>query len=55
MEREAWEEAGVKGRAKKRIFGHFAYIKTLDDGRKVPAFVEVHLLEARGSKKRFPE
>ncbi|WP_018445488.1 NUDIX hydrolase [Rhizobium gallicum] len=54
-EREAWEEAGVKGRVKKRVFGHFVYIKALDDGRKIPAFVEVHLLYARSSKKRFPE
>lgn len=54
-EREAWEEAGVKGRAKKRIFGHFVYIKSLPDGQQVPAFVEVHLLKARDTKKRFPE
>lgn len=54
-EREAWEEAGIKGRAKKRVFGRFVYLKALDNGRKIPAFVEVHLLEARGSKKRFPE
>ncbi|RUM22195.1 NUDIX domain-containing protein [Rhizobium vallis] len=54
-EREAWEEAGVKGRAKKRVFGHFAYIKSLEDGREKPAFVEVHLLDVRGTKKRFPE
>ncbi|WP_311043828.1 hypothetical protein [Rhizobium binae] len=54
-EREAWEEAVVKGRAKKRIFGHFVYIKSLADGQQVPAFVEVHLPEARQTKKRFPE
>ncbi|RUM19369.1 NUDIX domain-containing protein [Rhizobium vallis] len=54
-EREAWEEAGVKGRAKKRIFGHFVYIKSLEDGQQVPAFVEVHLLKAHDTKKRFPE
>ena len=54
-EREAWEEAGVKGRAKKRVFGHFAYIKSLEDGVKKPAFVEVYLLDVRNTKKRFPE
>lgn len=55
VEREAWEEAGVKGRAKKRAFGYFSYLKTLEDGREVPAFVEVHLVDVRETKKNFPE
>ncbi|WP_245443298.1 NUDIX hydrolase [Rhizobium sp. H4] len=32
-ERQAWEEAGVKGRVKKRVFGHFVYIKALTGER----------------------
>ena len=54
-EREAWEEAGVKGRAKRRVFGYYTYIKVLDDGRKCPSVVEVHLVDVRRMKKVFPE
>ncbi|CAN7733347.1 NUDIX hydrolase [Ensifer adhaerens] len=54
-EREAWEEAGVKGRAKKSVFGHYTYIKALDNGRRLPAVVEVHLVRVKRTKKRFPE
>lgn len=54
-EREAWEEAGVKGRAKKSVLGNYSYVKVLDDGQKVPAFVEVHWLDVEYTKKDFPE
>jgi 8-oxo-dGTP pyrophosphatase MutT (NUDIX family) len=54
-EREAWEEAGVKGRAKKWPLGRFTYVKTLQDGTSLPAFVEVHLLEVKRMKHKFPE
>lgn len=40
-EKEAWEEAGVKGRAKKKPVGHFTYQKILADGRAVIARVMV--------------
>lgn len=33
-ERDAWEEAGVAGKAKKRALGYFTCLKTLDDGPK---------------------
>ena len=55
VEREAWEEAGVKGRAKKRAFGCFSYLKTLQDGRQVPSFVTVHILIVRRTRANFPE
>ncbi|ANL49159.1 NUDIX hydrolase domain-containing protein (plasmid) [Rhizobium phaseoli] len=55
VEREAWEEAGVKGRAKKRAFGCFSYLKTLQDGRQVPSFVTVHIMTVRRTKANFPE
>ena len=32
-EREAWEEAGVAGKAKKRALGYFTYLKTFSDGQ----------------------
>jgi 8-oxo-dGTP pyrophosphatase MutT (NUDIX family) len=54
-EQEAWEEAGIIGRAKHRNFGAFHYGKELADGRKVRPLVEVHLLKARKQKRRFPE
>ncbi|WP_245487533.1 NUDIX hydrolase [Rhizobium leguminosarum] len=53
--REAWEEAGVKGKAKKKPFGYFTYVKTLADGHKVPSVVQVHLLETRATRSHFPE
>ena len=46
-EREAWEEAGVKGKARKSPLGYFTYLKTLDDGTKVPSLVEVSLRSKR--------
>jgi 8-oxo-dGTP pyrophosphatase MutT (NUDIX family) len=54
-EREAWEEAGIKGKAKKKPFGHFTCVKTLADGHKVPSVVQVHLLETRLTRSHFPE
>lgn len=54
-EREAWEEAGIKGKAKKRPFGYYSYLKTLDDGRVVPSIVEVHLLRTEQVCNKFLE
>lgn len=54
-EREAWEEAGVKGKARKRPLGYFTYLKTLDDGSKVPSLVGVHLVEVKKAFTEFPE
>lgn len=53
-EREAWEEAGVRGKVQKKVFGHYTYLKRLQD-RTIPSFVEVHLLEVEKIAKRFPE
>ncbi len=52
---EAWEEAGVKGRVKKKAFGSFTYDKVLANGETVPALVQVHLLETRRVSFAFPE
>jgi 8-oxo-dGTP pyrophosphatase MutT (NUDIX family) len=54
-EREAWEEAGVIGRANKKPFGDFVYDKVLDDGSEVRPVVAVFLIEVRRQRKRFPE
>ncbi|MHC2568589.1 NUDIX hydrolase [Rhizobium leguminosarum] len=54
-EREAWEEAGVIGRAKKKPFGEFFYDKLMQDGSGTRPLVAVFLLEVRRNRKRFPE
>ncbi len=54
-EREAWEEAGAVGKAKKKPFGRFTYVKTLKSGRKVASFVQVHLVRVESIEESFPE
>ncbi len=54
-QREAYEEAGVKGRAEKEAFGFFHYHKGLSNGFKIPVRVQVHLLEVEEMLKDFPE
>jgi len=54
-QREAWEEAGAKGRAKRKPLGHFTYLKWLADDQAVPASVAVHVMEVKHMKKNFPE
>ena len=54
-EREAFEEAGVKGRIEEKCFGVFFYPKRLDNGRSVPCVVRVYPLEVETLLKRFPE
>ncbi|WP_116285732.1 NUDIX hydrolase [Rhizobium sp. LCM 4573] len=54
-EREAYEEAGVKGKAEKEPFGFYHYRKTLSNGFKIPVRVQVHLLEVEDLLKNFPE
>jgi 8-oxo-dGTP pyrophosphatase MutT (NUDIX family) len=54
-EREAWEEAGIVGRAKKRAFGDFSYIKVVGKDRKLSARVRVFLLRVRRQRNNYPE
>ncbi|MBB3286907.1 MULTISPECIES: NUDIX hydrolase [Rhizobium] len=54
-EREAWEEAGVRGKARKKRFGYYTYLKVLGTGETVPSIVQVHLLEVAELADRFPE
>ncbi|MFF0924345.1 NUDIX hydrolase [Rhizobium leguminosarum] len=53
-EREAWENVGVSGRAKKSP-GEFLYDKVMQDGSGARPVVAVFLLEVRRCRKRFPE
>jgi 8-oxo-dGTP pyrophosphatase MutT (NUDIX family) len=54
-EREAFEEAGVKGKAEKEPFGFYHYRKALQSGLKIPVRVQVHVLEVEDMMKSFPE
>lgn len=54
-EREAFEEAGVKGRVEKEPFGFYHYRKGLQSGLKIPVRVQVHVLEVEQMLKSFPE
>jgi 8-oxo-dGTP pyrophosphatase MutT (NUDIX family) len=52
---EAFEEAGVRGKMKKKPFGYFTYLKQLVDGNRVPCIVQLHLLEVEKTCENFPE
>lgn len=54
-EREAYEEAGVKGDVDQTTFGHFEYEKKLRSGLIVTCRVQVHLLEVAKMSGDFPE
>jgi 8-oxo-dGTP pyrophosphatase MutT (NUDIX family) len=54
--REAYEEAGVRGRIAVRALGHYVYEKRLDDrGTGVPCQVEVFPLLVKRQSKDWPE
>ncbi|MBB5574559.1 NUDIX hydrolase [Rhizobium sp. BR 318] len=52
---EAFEEAGVRGKIKKKPFGYFTYLKQLADDNRVPCIVQLHLLEVERSCENFRE
>lgn len=54
---EAWEEAGVKGKAKKKPIGFFTYVKATDraNGITKPCVVRVHLLRVSSVEDTFQE
>jgi 8-oxo-dGTP pyrophosphatase MutT (NUDIX family) len=54
--REAYEEAGVRGRIAGRAFGHYVYDKRLEDSvATVPGQVEVFPLLVKRQSKDWPE
>ncbi len=53
--REAFEEAGVRGKAKKKPLGYFSYLKKLDDGSMALCLVQVHAMEVDEELDTFPE
>ncbi len=54
-EREAYEEAGVKGKVHKQAIGYYMYQKGLAQGMKLPCKVHVYALEVDDLCKSFPE
>lgn len=52
---EAWEEAGVRGKAKKKTIGCYTYLKELDDGVVVPCIVEIFQIEVEAINAKFKE
>ena len=54
-EREAYEEAGVKGKVHKEPIGYYMYQKGLAKGLSVPCKVHVYALEVDDLCKNFPE
>ncbi|WP_197278344.1 NUDIX hydrolase [Rhizobium sp. AAP43] len=54
-EREAFEEAGILGKATRDPIGSYSYLKKLKNGLKVPTRAQVHALEVKSVAKDFPE
>lgn len=52
---EAWEEAGVKGKASNHCLGLYSYRKALDKKRNIPCVVLIYPVKARSLAKDFPE
>lgn len=52
---EAWEEAGVRGKARKKPIGRYTYLKLLGDGDVVPCIVDIFQIEIRKSTGTFKE
>lgn len=54
-EREAYEEAGVKGTVSREPVGYYSYHKGMNGGLKINCRVQVHALEVKELLKDFPE
>lgn len=54
-EREAFEEAGIKGKAERDPIGFYTYLKRMNGGLKVPTRVQVYSLLVKSMVKDFPE
>ena len=52
---EAWEEAGVEGRATELLLGHYAYDKMAQPAPPLHCAVAVYSLPVENLRRRFPE
>jgi len=53
--REAWEEAGIEGKLRKKPLGRFAYHKYLGPEKAVPCVVDIFALKVKSMADNFPE
>ncbi len=53
--REAWEEAGVKGKAFDQCLGIFSYEKDVGDGDPLPCLAMVYPVDVQKTVKDYPE
>lgn len=52
---EAWEEAGVRGKPKKKTIGCYTYLKELEGGVVAPCIVEIFQIEIEEVNAKFKE
>ncbi len=52
---EAWEEAGIRGRAKKAAVGLDTYLNWLDDGNVAPCGVKVYQVKVSETATEYKE
>ena len=52
---EAWEEAGVRGKVRKKPVGRYTYLKELEDGDVAPCIVDVFEISVTEICKDFKE
>jgi 8-oxo-dGTP pyrophosphatase MutT (NUDIX family) len=52
---EAWQEAGIEGRVKKKPVGRYTYLKWMDNGDVAPCVVDVFQIEATEVATDFKE
>lgn len=52
---EAFEEAGVKGKVSRRVFGTYRSTKRLSSGLEIPALIDVYLLAVERVLDDWPE
>lgn len=53
--KEAWEEAGIRGRVADKAIGRYRYDKMQDDGFAIPVEVAVFSLQVESCHSDFPE
>ncbi|WP_309769291.1 MULTISPECIES: NUDIX hydrolase [Agrobacterium] len=52
---EAWEEAGIRGRVRKKPVGRYTYLKWLDNSDVAPCVVEVFEIEVKDVVSEYKE
>lgn len=52
---EAFQEAGIRGKVRKKPVGSYTYLKLMDDGDVVPCIVDVFQIEATELADKFKE